>query len=84
MAKALFITRNDLVTFTSANGNLDPDKFLPYVRLASDISLQTYLGSELYKKIESLCKNMLVHINHKDYMKCFMPDIAGYSIKENS
>ena len=29
MAKALFITRNDLITFTSANGNLDPDKFLP-------------------------------------------------------
>ena len=54
MAKALFITRNDLITFTSANGNLDPDKFLPYVRLASDIYLQTYLGTELYKKIEAL------------------------------
>ena len=40
MAKALFITRQDLVTFTSANGNLDPDKFLPYIRIAQDIHMQ--------------------------------------------
>ena len=53
MAKALFITRNDLVTFTSANGNLDPDKFLPYIRLAQDIHIQNYLGTDLYEKIEA-------------------------------
>ncbi|BCV05760.1 MAG: hypothetical protein CM15mV116_070 [uncultured marine virus] len=27
--KSTFISRQDLVTFTTANGNLDPDKFLP-------------------------------------------------------
>ncbi len=54
MAKALFITRQDLVTFTSANGNLDPDKFLPYVKIAQDIHMQNYLGTDLYEKIEAL------------------------------
>ena len=54
MAKALFITRQDLVTFTSANGNLDVDKFLPYIRIAQDIHMQNYLGTDLYKKIEAL------------------------------
>lgn len=57
MAKALFITRADLVTFTSANGNLDPDKFLPYIRLAQDIQIQNYLGTNLYEKIEQLIED---------------------------
>lgn len=41
-------------------------------------------GSNAYKKIESLCENMLIHINHKNYMNYFMPDITGYFIKEDS
>ncbi len=74
MAKALFITRNDLITFTSANGNLDPDKFLPYVRLASDIYLQTYLGTELYKKIESLIEaGTLTLVDNPNYYKFHLP-----------
>ena len=54
MPKALFISRQDLVTFTTANGNLDPDKFLPYIRIAQDIHIQNYLGTDLMEKIESL------------------------------
>ena len=80
--KALFITRQDLVTFTSANGNLDPDKFLPYVRLASDIYLQTYLGTELYKKIESLIEagtlTELLNPNYYNLVNDYCKDILIY------
>jgi hypothetical protein len=34
----------------------------------------TSKGNDAYKKIESLCENMLVHINHKNYMNYFIPD----------
>jgi hypothetical protein len=82
MAKALFITRQDLVTFTSANGNLDPDKFLPYVRLASDIYLQTYLGTELYKKIESLIEagtlNLVDNPNYYNLVNDYCKDMLIY------
>ena len=34
MAEALIITRDDVVKFTSLNGNVDPDKFIQYIKIA--------------------------------------------------
>jgi hypothetical protein len=51
MASALFITREDIVKFTALNGNLDPDKFTGFVKIAQDIHIQNYLGTKLYDKI---------------------------------
>ena len=80
--KALFITRQDLVTFTAANGNLDPDKFLPFVRIASDIQMQTYLGTELYEKIESLIEagtlTLLLNPNYYTLVNDFLKDMLIY------
>jgi len=53
MAEALFITRKDLVKFSSVNGNVDTDKFLQYIKIAQDIHIQNYLGTDLYSKIQS-------------------------------
>jgi hypothetical protein len=53
MADALFITRKDLVKFSSVNGNVDTDKFLQYIKIAQDIHIQNYLGTDLYNKIQS-------------------------------
>ena len=53
MADALFITRKDLVKFSSLNGNVDTDKFLQYIKIAQDIHIQNYLGTDLYNKIQS-------------------------------
>ena len=60
MAKALLIPRNDLITFTSANGNLDPDKFLIHLGKLSqlehrlfttdDQKLREQISSELLKQ----------------------------------
>ncbi len=53
MAEALFITRKDIVTFTSINGNLDPDKFLFYIKNSQIIQIGNYLGTDLYEEIHS-------------------------------
>jgi hypothetical protein len=53
MADALFITRKDLVKFSSVNGSVDGDKFLQYIKIAQDIHIQNYLGTDLYNKIQA-------------------------------
>lgn len=53
MAEGLFITRKDLVKFTSVNGNVDSDKFLQYIKIAQDIHVRNYLGTDLYNKIQN-------------------------------
>jgi len=53
MAEALLITRTDLVKFTSMNGNVDTDKFIQYIKIAQDIHIQGYLGTDLLEKIKA-------------------------------
>ena len=53
MAKALFVTRQDISVFTAANGNIDNDKLLPFINQAQDIHIQNYLGTDLYDKIQA-------------------------------
>lgn len=53
MSKALFVTRQDISVFTSANGNIDNDKILPYINIAQDVHIQNYLGTDLYNKIQA-------------------------------
>lgn len=40
------------------------------------------MGDVAFEKISSLCKNMVVHLNHINYMKFFMSDFSGFLIKE--
>lgn len=69
MAQALFITRNDLVKYTAINGNVDTDKFLQFIKIAQDIHIQNYLGTDLFNKIsndiisDSLSGNYLTLVN---------------------
>ena len=51
MATALFIKRGDLVKNTALSGNVDPDKFLQFVKLAQEIHVRNFLGTDLYDKI---------------------------------
>ena len=53
MAQALLVSRKDIVKFTSMNGNVDTDKFIQYIKIAQDIYIQNYLGTELLDKIEA-------------------------------
>jgi hypothetical protein len=73
MAQALFITRNDLVKYTAVNGNVDTDKFIQFVKVAQDIHIQNYLGTDLFNKISddiiasNLTGDYLTLVN--DYVK---------------
>lgn len=51
MATALFISRTDLVKNTILDGNVDTDKFIQFIKIAQEIHIQNYLGSDLYNKI---------------------------------
>lgn len=53
MARALFIKRKDVITFTQANGNIDYDKFEPALFVAQDRDIYDLLGTDLYNKIEA-------------------------------
>jgi hypothetical protein len=53
MAKALFITPQDLVKKTSIDGNVDPDKFLQVIEVTQDIKIQPILGYNLYQKLSN-------------------------------
>ena len=52
MAEALLISRNDIVKFTALNGNIDTDSFIQWIKVAQDIHIQNYLGTNLLEKIK--------------------------------
>ena len=53
MPTAIFIKRDDLVKNTALNGSVDTDKFIQFVKIAQEIHIQNYLGSDLYNKISA-------------------------------
>ena len=48
---ALFISRTDLVKNSLLDGNIDTDKFAQYIKIAQQIDVHNYLGTDLYNKI---------------------------------
>ena len=48
---ALFIKRQDLVKNSILDGNVDTDKFIQYIKIAQEIHIRNYLGTDLYNKI---------------------------------
>lgn len=53
MATALFIKRSDLVKNTALNGNVDTDKFIQFIKIAQEVHVRNYLGTDLYDKISA-------------------------------
>ena len=95
MAQVLFINRDDLVRFTSANGNIPTDRFIQYVFIAQEIQIQRFLGTELYNQLETKIANNNLAGHYltlvTDYIKpalChwamveYLP-FAAYSISNN-
>ncbi len=52
--KAIFITTKDIKRYSILSGTVDNDKFTQFVEIAQDIHIQTYLGTDLYEKIQEL------------------------------
>ena len=53
MAVALFISRTDLVRNSIIDGNVDTDKFIQFIKIAQEIHIQNYLGTDLYNRIST-------------------------------
>jgi NAD+--asparagine ADP-ribosyltransferase len=53
MATALFIKRGDLVRNSILDGNIDTDKFIQFVKIAQEIHIRNYTGTDLYNKISA-------------------------------
>jgi hypothetical protein len=53
MAEALMISKADITKYTALDGNIDPDKFVQWVKVAQDIHIQTFLGTDLFNKIKA-------------------------------
>jgi len=53
MATALFISRTDLVKNSIIDGNTDTDKYIQFIRIAQEIEVQNYLGTDLYNRISA-------------------------------
>lgn len=51
MAQALFCTLADVKKFTAMYGNIDADKIIPFIKVAQDVHIQNYLGTDLFNKI---------------------------------
>jgi len=54
MASVLLISTEEVKKYTILNGNLDPDEFIQYIKISQDISIQGYLGTDLYNKLQEL------------------------------
>ena len=50
---ALFISRTDLVKNSILDGNVSTDKFIQFIKVAQQINIQNYLGTDLYNKISA-------------------------------
>lgn len=53
MAKALLITRKDVIKFTAMSGGIDTDKFIQFVSIAQDKHIENYLGTDLLEAIQT-------------------------------
>ena len=51
MATALFIKRTDLIKNTAMSGSVDTDKFIQFIKIAQEIHVRNYMGTDLYNKI---------------------------------
>ena len=66
MATALFIKRQDLVRNSILDGNVDTDKFIQYIKIAQQIHIRNYLGSDLYNRIST---DILNNTLNGDYLE---------------
>lgn len=93
MATVLFIKRSDLVKHSILDGNVDTDKFIQYIKIAQEIHVRNYLGTDLYNKIATDISNSELEGNYLNLVNDFVQPMlihwamvdylpfAAYSIK---
>ena len=54
MAKALFASTTYIKKKSIISGSVDPDKMIQFIETVQDMHIQNYMGTALYKKVQSL------------------------------
>jgi len=76
MAQALFVTTKDIAKFTALNGNVDTDKFIQFLKIAQDIHIQNYLGTDLFDKISDDIVNSTLAGDYLDLVNNYIKPSA--------
>mgnify|MGYP003627741866 FL=1 len=58
MATVLFINRTDLVRNSIIDGNVDTDKYIQFIKIAQEIHITNYLGSQMYDALTVAIPNI--------------------------
>lgn len=53
MAKAIFISTDDIKRFSTLSGTIDDDKLMQWVQIAQDTHVQNALGTDLYERLKT-------------------------------
>ena len=72
MATTLFITPIDLKSNTILNGNVDTDLFLNFIKIAQQMHVQNYLGTQLYNTITDKITNNTLSGDYLDLVKDYV------------
>mgnify|MGYP003325736442 FL=1 len=67
MATKLFINRTDMIRNSVMDANINSDKFIQFLKIAQEITIQSYLGTDLYDKITSLLPTAIDDAANSDY-----------------
>ena len=57
MARSLFVTPQDIIKNSLIQGDIDPDKMIPFIEQAQDKQLQDWLGENFYTTLDDLVFN---------------------------
>ena len=80
---ALFISRTDLVKNSILDGNVDTDKFIQFIKIAQQIDIQNYLGTDLYNKISADIVAGTLTGNYEDLVNDYVqPMLIHYAMMQ--
>lgn len=71
---ALFIKDEDLKRLTILDGNVDTDKFKPYIKISQEIHIQNYLGTDLYKRLQEGIINSDLNADEQTLINDYIQD----------
>ena len=81
MATKLFITPNDLKQNTIINGNVDTDLFIEFIKIAQQMHVQNYLGTQLYNAITTKIQNSTLTGDYLDLVTDYIqPMLIHYAM----
>jgi hypothetical protein len=83
MATAIFIRRRDLIKNTALSGSIDTDKFIQFIKIAQEIHIQNYLGTDLYDKISADIVSSSLSGDYLDLVNDYIqPALIHYAMVE--